>query len=1203
MAVANVILNRVAAGSQHGFADDVVSVIEQVTTRDDGRQTWQFEPIQRFGSIAQLPQPPENVRQEIVDLIGNYQDYSQGATFFYAPAITDQRGTSFSSNRTPTVTLGGHQFHNGYGANPDVVVPAFSVGLAGAGQTPVAAPGPTLAQRVSGIVPRNPVSFTETEAAAANFEGPSFGEVAEAAIAQNWLVVQAWEASGAPAPDPNWDPDMDFLREVTADIPEEYWGNFEVAHSSDHAMWIRERTLLDLQRSQTLAEAGGWGTFASIASGFLDPVNFIPVGGAVTVARSGNRIRNALMAGASAAAFNASYEAALVNLRPTGDNWDIAYAAAGGFLLGGAIGGLSRRGEISQAGRRMMQDTEAERAGMSVGASTAPVRPNDPMVTDADELLAATVGAPTTAFGRVRASTMGRLLSSRNPFVRAFSSHIAEDAVGNADRTATTSIGATEVQQRLFSRTVTNFRRVMNPAFNKWAERQGIGRMGYRRRAAARNQFGDLISDSVRNTDPTRQFDPEVQQVATAFRDMTRQFRELAQNPGLLNGRDMRAVRGFEELADNPNYVPRYIDGVRVNQFIDKYGTHGMRRMIAGSLRENLTDVADETIDKIAKGYVSRISRLAYGEEVDFARAMEGDPEYLKDILGDVLDQDGIDYILRAMEVRQQRISDSGNPSRSKRRLWLDENYTMAVPARGADRLENVRIADILNNNVEDIVQRYSREMSGLVARAQIRVVGDDGQVLVDGITSNAEWQQAMTSVRGTFAELGGRSDTVAEANAAVKRLDWLHDQILGRPHAAEGTRGAEALRFLRKFQFLRVMGQVGFAQIPEIGNIISQTGWRAALGNMPILKGLRRNSLTGQLDDELVDEIESFTGIGAERLNSQAFTRMTEWGSPQSLAGSSDRFRAADNFMDKAQVLVSDVSGLAPVNTFMNRWVARAIVHRYAKLATNRGPIPKSVANRLRAMGISDDVMERILGQFRSHASRASNGRVSRLNMDKWTDDGARVDFENALYRESRRIVQQNDPGQMMTWMSHPLARVLTQFRTFMIGAWEKQFLYNIHMKDFQAFSTFTTATVFAGLTWMVQSHLRALALPEHQREEYLERNLSAEAIGLASFQRAGWSTLWPSMVDWGAQAIGQDPVFDFRTTGLGTGLLGNPTLDFIDSAGRAPGTIIGPLTQRDDDFDQEDAASLRRLLPLQNFLPFQAAYSWMMSGLPESD
>jgi hypothetical protein len=1224
MAVVNTVLNRVAAGSQAGFADNVLGVIEQ---------PGQFEPVMRAGSVSALPNAPPYVRDEILALLGDYQDYSGGATFFLNPTITNERGTNFGTGNIPTRVLGNHNFYNQYRDNDPVTFESFTATYTG-GQFPTAEV-PTLnpvPEALEAIEPaledavvaapgqvdwiantRAPAPIPFSTLRESQGDGPGIQEVAGAAIAQNWLLVQAFEEGGAPAPDPTWVPDPDLMEEMLSEVPEHLRDNFRAAESAAQAEFILARTLESVEQERILASAGGWGTAASVAAGFIDPVNFIPVGGALSIARQGNRARRALMAGGSASAFNAAYESALVALKPTGDNLDIAYAAAGGAVLGGLIGGLSRGAEWRGAGRSMMGDVDRARAGgdvpgQTVGAAVSPVRPNDPLSRDADDLLEQTSTAPVTALGGLRFSAMGRLMSSRNSAVRALSSQLAEDAVGNADRTRATSVGATEVQQQVFNRSVTNFRRSYEPALESWMGNQGASRWSLRQRSTLRNTFGGMVADAVRSADPTARWDPEVNQVVETFRRLTNDFRELAQNPGLLNGRTMRAVKGFENVEANPNYIPRYIDASRVNEFVDTYGTAGMRRMIGGSLRENLTDASEEMIDRIAKGYVDRITRLAYGEDAAFSRTLEGDPDALKEFLGDILDADGVDYVVNALAARKARSpSDSGAHARGKRRLWLDENYEIAVASRKTGNLENVRISSLLNNNIEDVVNRYSREMSGLVARGQIRVEGKPGRPdVINGITSQAEWEEAVNKIRASWAQLGGRGDTVGEAKASVDRLNWLHDQILGRADPGETGKGAEVMRFLRKFQFLRVAGQLGFAQIPEFGNILSQTGWRAAVTSMPSLRALRRNIKTGRVGDELIDELEAVSGLGAERLTAQMYTRMTEWGSPATIGGQSPRARTVDNLMDKGQALMSDISGMAPVNTLMNRWAMRAIVHRYADLSTSTKGIPKSVGNRLRAMGLSDADLKGILSEFRIHSTRLegpSGRRVGRLNLDKWTDMEARTAFDKALFREGRRIVQQNDPGQMMLWMSKPVARVLTQFRTFMVGAWEKQFLYNIHMKDFATFSTFTMSTVLAGLTWMVQSHIRAVAMPEDKREEYLERNLSYESIGLAAFQRSGFATLIPVGADFAAGLVGQDPIFDFRSTGLGTGLLGNPTLDFIDKASYATGRIIGPLTSTSDDFDQEDAAAIRSLAPFQNFLPFQYLYSQMMSGLPEDD
>lgn len=88
--------------------------------------------------------------------------------------------------------------------------------------------------------------------------------------------------------------------------------------------------------------------------------------------------------------------------------------------------------------------------------------------------------------------------------------------------------------------------------------------------------------------------------------------------------------------------------------------------------------------------------------------------------------------------------------------------------------------------------------------------------------------------------------------------------------------------RLLREFGFARVMGQVGFAQIAELGNIVASSGVKAAIASMPGFRLLTREALSGKLNHALGAEIEAVWGFGAERLRGAGNWRMTgdaEWG------------------------------------------------------------------------------------------------------------------------------------------------------------------------------------------------------------------------------------------------------------------------------------------------------------------------------------
>jgi hypothetical protein len=163
-------------------------------------------------------------------------------------------------------------------------------------------------------------------------------------------------------------------------------------------------------------------------------------------------------------------------------------------------------------------------------------------------------------------------------------------------------------------------------------------------------------------------------------------------------------------------------------------------------------------------------------------------------------------------------------------------------------------------------------------------------------------------------------------------------------------------------------------------------------------------------------------------------------------------------------------------------------------------------------------------------------------------------------------------------------MGKMVTQFRTFMLVSWSKQFLHNITARDFRAFSAMMGSVFFAGTSYIGQTSLNAQF--REDKDKFLEERLSAKEIGKAAFQRSSWASLFPAMLDTGAAFVTEDPIFAYgRTTGLATNIftgipvvdLGQKAFETITGASRA---IINPEYQ----WSRGQQRALNSIAPLQN-------------------
>jgi len=169
------------------------------------------------------------------------------------------------------------------------------------------------------------------------------------------------------------------------------------------------------------------------------------------------------------------------------------------------------------------------------------------------------------------------------------------------------------------------------------------------------------------------------------------------------------------------------------------------------------------------------------------------------------------------------------------------------------------------------------------------------------------------------------------------------------------------------------------------------------------------------------------------------------------------------------------------------------------------------------------------------------------------------------------------------------------------MLVSWAKQFLHNVKAADFRAFEAMMGSVAFASLGYMAQTQVNAQFRDD--KEEYLEKMLSIEALGKASFQRSSWASLFPSLVDTGGAFFTDDPVFAYRSTGLDTNLIsGIPSVQLISKGLGTAQAASRSLLNPDLQFSQGQQRALNTLVPWQNAVGIKNALNKLVEMRPET-
>ncbi|RIX99516.1 DUF882 domain-containing protein [Aureimonas flava] len=1065
-------------------------------------------------------------------------------------------------------------------------------------------------------VPNDPLSPRERVAQERAMAGDAYslGEGIYRALGQEaTATIGSWLAQGPQVSDPNFRVTPEILKAKAADIPDKFLdflgGSLSDADFDRRADRLRQ----DLEIQRKLGAMGGTGVALQLGAAIVDPAGWLaalaaaPIGGAVKTGRVGK----ILLGAAEGAAGNLLLEGAVAGIKPTWESDQLIYAGAGGLIFGAAFGAIGKTSK-DILGDTTALTTQADEAmkhidatfGSSIGAAQNNLV-RSPVRTDTDAFMTRNFA---DAYGKgalsaARFDLTGKLKASDNPLVRALGHVFAEESVGNADGSATLR-AVSEDQVKLQKQSEAVWYRDLGENWRDYAKRNDLNAFKDAHTGGLAD-FNRQVMDAARNTDPTAQFDPAVARQAASFKGIMERYRRLAQGDRLEFDGTMRApLPGFANLSSSDNYVPRLIHWGNFRALVDELGTAGLTKLVKGAVRGVNADLDEAIIDRMAEGYVKRLSNVEAGQELTSGRIFSSTDldELRMNLEGAGLAPTDIEAVLRPMATKD---ANGAGTARGKRRQLLNENFSMALPTKSGQR--EVKLTELFENDMDRVFQSYNRNMSGQIALAGLRIKNPNfrpdeadlhPEFLIDGIHNRGDWDKILKQVRDVASSDQTSPKARESVDADIDRLQFLYDGIAGNVSKFDASSTAKGMRLVRDYIFTRVMGQVGFAQLAEIGMITSGVGLKTAIKSMPSLKGFLRDARAGRLADEDARALEWISTGGTDWIRGMSHVASDEFGTPLNVGGAAGMMDKVEAGMSRLTRAQSAASGMSSINTYLQRWASKAALYKFLDMSEEGARVNRK---RMRVLGLDDTMQDRIFASIRKHsgdmAGEWEGSQMRRLNMEKWDPD-VRASFEHAIFRWTRKLVQENDIGQTNTILGSSIGKFVTQFRGFMFGGWTKNTLHNIHMRDWESLSSVITTMTFGAMAYTAQRHLQSLGRAD--RDEFLARELDTKRLIAASFQRAGFSSMFPAGIDQMGYLLGFDPLFDTRTSGTPSrGLTSFPAINLLDDTMNALHGVSSAA--RGETYRRQDARALWSLVPFQNTLPMLWFFNNTVGRLPE--
>lgn len=610
--------------------------------------------------------------------------------------------------------------------------------------------------------------------------------------------------------------------------------------------------------------------------------------------------------------------------------------------------------------------------------------------------------------------------------MRSASEKLAEDSVGNKDYSR--SILTADINKHNYSGTrLTSFYKEYEPAFAEYLKEIGKSTKLKSYNFTDRMEFSTLVSRATRG---------EVVDIVSVNKGVNATKKLFK---GMLDDLKKDGVEGAADILDNPNYFPRHWSIGRMQEVQDNIGYDKVINFLKNSLVKGSDNLSDADGTKLAGHIWRMINQSKFGDGFSVDRVLKTtDESELRGLIGDYtkLKPNEIEDLIKVL----LKPTKPSVPSRLKRRASFDETHEEIINGK------TIKLTDMLDNNTEGVVGAYINQMSGHIALART------------GIKSKKDFEKIYDYIKEgyTIPEVAKKySNKLSQAKQKYEldTLDILYKQLIGTPVERDiNSATSIALRNVRKYNYANVFNQVGFAQIPEMGNIIGTAGIRSFIKYIPEFKNIVSRAKDGKLSNEFLDEIETLvSGTGSNRLTDSVLNRTDDF------AGMTTQVGKIEKTLDVATRITSDFSGFHAVDTLSRRLATITSFDKLARFATSKSKLKPSDIKRYKNIGFSEDELESVFKNIREKSTFIEGGltgrKIRRLNVDQWDDQDLVNKMSLYMNRHLRRVIQENNYGEMVAignGEKSPLAKVVLQFRNFILTAYSKQLQHGLHMRDF---------------------------------------------------------------------------------------------------------------------------------------------------------
>lgn len=750
--------------------------------------------------------------------------------------------------------------------------------------------------------------------------------------------------------------------------------------------------------------------------------------------------------------------------------------------------------------------------------------------------------------GIVGANFQAKMYSSDSAVMNWMGRTVFESASG-LNRGTTTAASLMENYHKRIQTQILPVRKAMH----EWAGRNNSGALGTKygiseEGKAAFNREVMLERNARQHGLSTRSTDPAIIRAADAYDSAARDAL------GIAKGREgEHSVLGMENVADNPHYTPYKWSASKINALIrgGNVARADIITALAASYRKaGMSEFKDASAVAEAVIRRSELNEAEIDSSVHSLLQADG-----QEFLRDTLERSGtpkaeVDGIMNRLV---GAAAERGKEGFAKSRNDLDMNEII-VTKDGTE----IKIVDLLSNDMHGDWQRYTRKISGSAALAR------------QGITSKAGRKEVISAIHAEQRALGEELVPRQELEAMFTHFDGGVTKGWSKLSGGDPSNIGQGASLAKRMVQLAWLNKLGLTQLGETGAMMAQNGLASWMRRGPFAK-LNKELHAG--NKELLNEVSYLTGeIGQDHHLFADHLNLDE------LSGTdqADFMSKVNKLTSKASFIQGFTSAFNAVRSSQQKTAALGVMDKVMRTLRDAqkdgAELSEAVKSRMwNDLGLDNEVLTRLDNLISNGTIEFSpEGFVNRLNSDKWDGDLQDI-VGSSITRNINQVVQKSMVGEQDAWMHTGWGSIMSHLKTFPLQATHKQFIRHFRHNDPQAYAsvmgTFGTALFASVIRSGIDGNIG---------------DMTAEDHGKRAFGYSNMTGFIPMMYDPLATMMGLE---DTRFNQYGKhSEVGAPILSYAEDALRLPGALIASATGKAD-YDDKKA---KRTLPFANTMLF---------------